>query len=182
MIDDFKKLMESQILLSLDRSIMPRLLSLTYWTGLAAIILMAINHLFSSFALGFGAGLWGILEIGVFGLLAFFALRLILEVSALHFAKNGTAKEPDIHGTNGPSLIEEVRGAIEDLAKADPVTSTLLDVKELAAKPALARKNASDKTTTKSTAKPKAKTTPKSAVKAPRRTAKRSTAKPKASD
>lgn len=180
MFDDLKKLFESQILLSLDRSIMPRLLSLTYWTGLAAIILMAINHLFSSFALGFGAGLWGILEIGIFGLLSFFALRLVLEVAAMHFAKNGAAKEPDIQGTNGPSLLEEVRGAIEDLAKDDPVSPTLLDVKELAAKPATP-KAAASKTVSKPAAKSTAKPAAKTPVKAPRRTAKRSPAKPKAS-
>ncbi|MCB9994009.1 MAG: DUF4282 domain-containing protein [Hyphomicrobiaceae bacterium] len=120
MLDDFRKLLDSNVLSGLDRAIMPRLMRLFYLTGLAAIGLWALNHLFFSFRFGFFNGLWGLLEIGVFGLLAVFVLRLISEVAVIFFRANANHTEPMAGEASAPlSLMDEVRGAIEDLAEDD---------------------------------------------------------------
>lgn len=157
MFEDFRKLLDSNVLSGLDRAIMPRLMRIFYLTGLAAVGLWALNHLFFSFRFGFFNGLWGLLEIAVFGLLAVFGLRLVAELSVTYFRANASHTEPTAAQSPAPlSLVDEVRGAIEELAqderpsqeplKADPAPVA-------AAKPAPTRK--------------------------PRRTAKRATPKPK---
>ncbi|MCB1516526.1 MAG: DUF4282 domain-containing protein [Hyphomicrobiaceae bacterium] len=118
MFEDFRKLLDSNVLSGLDRAIMPRLMRLFYLTGLAAIALWAVNHLFFSFRFGFFNGLWGLLEIAVFGLLAIFVLRLAAELSVTYFRANATHTEPTAAQSSSPlSLVDEVRGAIEELAQ-----------------------------------------------------------------
>ena len=65
-LDDLKRLFTRQTLFRLDAILSPKLVPILYALGLAAILLWAVGHLFWSFGFGFGNGLWGLLEIGVF--------------------------------------------------------------------------------------------------------------------
>jgi len=121
-LNDLKKVLSGPVLINLERIITPKLISLLYVLGLAAIGLWAINHFFFSFRFGFGNGVWGLLEIGVFGALALLLLRTAAEVLLIFFKKN----EEVIASHNAlkrlvssPTLIEEVSEAIEDLAESD---------------------------------------------------------------
>jgi hypothetical protein len=117
--DDLKKLATGSVLFSLDRIITPRLINVLYLLGLATIALWAVNHLFSTFAFGFGAGLWGLLEIGVFGLLGFVILRVICETLIVFFKANEKAADAATRPYASANLLDEVRDAIEDLAEQE---------------------------------------------------------------
>ncbi|WP_421950216.1 DUF4282 domain-containing protein [Pelagibacterium sp.] len=118
--DDLRKLATGSVLFNLGRIISPRLVTILYLLGLAAIGLWAVNHFFSSFRFGFGNGLWGLLEIGVFGLLAFVALRIVCEAVIVFFRANSVEAETYEPTHMGASLIDDVREAIEDLADQEP--------------------------------------------------------------
>jgi hypothetical protein len=118
--DDLRKLATGNVLFNLGRIISPRLVTILYLLGLAAIGLWAVNHFFSSFRFGFGNGLWGLLEIAVFGLLAFVALRIICEAAIVFFRANSAETETYEPEHTGASLIDDVREAIEDLADQEP--------------------------------------------------------------
>ena len=167
-LNDLKKLVTGPVLINLDRIITPRLITLFYLGGLAAIALGSINHLFFSFRFGFGNGLWGILEIAIFGTLAFIVLRALCEIALVFFKSH----EDIVAGHNqnrrlapAPTLIEDVREAIEDLAQDDmPVLTETTPPKANPTSKSASTRSASAKT---STATPATKRT------APRRTAKR---------
>ncbi len=162
-LNDLKKLLTGPVLINLDRIITPKLITLFYLGGLAAIGLLSINHLFFSFRFGFGNGLWGMLEIAIFGTLAFILLRALCEIVLVFFKSH----EDIVAGHNqnrrlapAPTLIEDVREAIEDLAQDDmpaPPQST----------PPKENQAGTPKPTATKTTKPTPKRT------APRRTAKR---------
>lgn len=116
-LDDLKKLATGSLLFSLDRIIAPRLINIFYLLGLAALVLWAINHLFFSFSLGFGGGLWGLLEIAVFGLLAFVILRIVCEAAIIFFKSNESVAKAANKTRPATSIIDDVRDAIEDLAE-----------------------------------------------------------------
>lgn len=118
--DDLRKLATGSVLFNLGRIISPRLVTILYLLGLAAIALWAVNHFFSSFRFGFGNGLWGLLEIAVFGLLAFVALRIACEAIIVFFRANSAEAETYEPQHLGSSLIDDVREAIEDLADQEP--------------------------------------------------------------
>jgi|TARA_A100001391_G_scaffold162150_3_gene121111 hypothetical protein len=118
--DDLRKLATGSVLFNLGRIISPRLVTILYLLGLAGIGLWAINHFFSSFRFGFGNGLWGLLEIAVFGLLAFVALRIVCEAVIVFFRVNSAEAETYEPEHAGASLIDDVREAIEDLADQEP--------------------------------------------------------------
>ncbi|WP_417581941.1 DUF4282 domain-containing protein [Pelagibacterium sp.] len=118
--DDLRKLATGSVLFNLGRIISPRLVTILYLLGLAAIGLWAVNHFFSSFRFGFGNGLWGLLEIAVFGLLAFVALRIVCEAIIVYFRANSEEAETYEPENLGASLIDDVRDAIEDLADQEP--------------------------------------------------------------
>ncbi len=65
--DDLKRIFLGPTLFRLDTVLSPRLVPILYATGLAAILLWAVAHLFATFGSSFGNGLWGLLEIVVFG-------------------------------------------------------------------------------------------------------------------
>lgn len=115
-LDDLKKIATSSLLLNLDRIIAPRLITIFYLLGMAAIILASISHLFFSFSLGFGGGLWGLLEILVFGLLAFVVLRVLCEAAIIFFTTHQEAVNAANHARPAVSLLDDVRDAIEELA------------------------------------------------------------------
>ena len=65
--DDLKRIFLGPTLFRLDTILSPRLVPVVYVTGLGAILIWAIKHLFATFGTNFGEGLWGLLEIAVFG-------------------------------------------------------------------------------------------------------------------
>ena len=116
-MDDLKRLLTRQTLFRLDAILSPRLVPILYALGLAAILLWAINHFFFRFSFGFGDGLWGMLEILVFGLLSFVGLRIVCEALLVWFRSHDTAGEPVQRSRYSASLLDEVRDAIRDLAE-----------------------------------------------------------------
>ncbi len=120
--DDLRKLATGNVLFNLGRILSPRLVTILYLLGLAAIVLWAVNHFFSTFRFGFGNGLWGLLEIAVFGLLAIVVLRIACEAVIVFFRVNAPEAEDYTPARPSASLIDEVREAIEDLADQEPDT------------------------------------------------------------
>lgn len=118
-LDDLKRLLASQTLFRLDSTLSPKLVPILYALGLAAILLWAVGHLFWSFSFGFGNGLWGLLEIAVFGLLYFVALRVGCEWLLVWFRTHEHSGDSVGRTRYSASLLDEVRDAIRDLAQAD---------------------------------------------------------------
>lgn len=115
-MDDLKRLLTRQTLFRLDAVLSPRLVPIFYALGLAGILLWAINHFFFRFSFGFGDGLWGILEIVVFGLLSFVCLRILSEALLVWFRRNAVEGEA-VRPRYSASLLDEVRDAIRELAE-----------------------------------------------------------------
>ena len=116
-LDDLKRLFTRQTLFRLDAILSPKLVPIFYALGLAALLLWAVSHLFISFSFGFGIGLWGLLEIIVFGLLAFVGLRIVCEAMLVWFKTHQQSGESVNRARFSSSLIDEVRDAIRDLAE-----------------------------------------------------------------
>lgn len=118
--DDLRKLLSSTQLFRLDKLITARLVPIFYALGLAAIGLWAIDHLFASFAFNFGQGLWGILEIIVYGPLWLVALRIVCELILVFLkAHDASAAAVDLGQSGRTALLDEVGDAIHDLADDD---------------------------------------------------------------
>ncbi|MHA6728615.1 DUF4282 domain-containing protein [Devosia sp. A369] len=116
-LDDLKRLFTRQTLFRLAAILSPRLVPILYALGLAAILLWAISHLFWSFGFGFGNGLWGVLEIVVFGLLSLVGLRIACEALLVWFKAHESSGETVNRSRFSASLLDEVRDAIRDLAE-----------------------------------------------------------------
>lgn len=119
-IDDIKKLATGPILFDLNRIIAPRLVTILYLLGLAGILLWAVNHFFYSFRFGVGTGLWGMVEIVVFGLLSLVILRIVCEAVIVYFRSHSAETTASTQIRSNASLIDDVRDAIEDLADEEP--------------------------------------------------------------
>lgn len=119
-IDDIKKLATGPILFDLNRIIAPRLVTILYLLGLAGIVLWAVNHFFYSFRFGVGTGLWGLVEIVVFGLLALVILRIACEAVIVYFRTHHAEAVTATQVRPNASLIDDVREAIEELADEEP--------------------------------------------------------------
>lgn len=118
-LDDLKKLLTSPTLLRLDSILSPKLVPVLYAVGIASIGLWAIGHFINSFSWNFGNGLWGLLEIAVYGLAALVALRIGCEALLVFFKSHDEATQV-VARTRVPStLLEEVREAIHDLSQDD---------------------------------------------------------------
>ena len=78
-----------------------------------------IDHFFATFPFGFGDGLWGLLEIAVFGLFGIIVLRVICEALIVYFEANKDAVRTRQPAEVQTSLIDEVRDAIEQLGEED---------------------------------------------------------------
>lgn len=115
--DDLKRLFTRQTLFRLDAILSPKLVPILYALGLASILLWAINHFFFRFGTGFGNGLWGILEIVVFGLAAFVGLRIGCEALLVWFKSHEAGGDTVTRPRYSSSLLDEVREAIRDLAE-----------------------------------------------------------------
>lgn len=116
-LDDLKRLFTRQTLFRLDAVLAPKLVPILYALGLGGILLWAISHLFLTFSFGFGVGLWGLLEIAVFGLLYFIVLRVVCEGLLVWFKAHEQSGESVNRSRYSSSLIDEVRDAIRDLAE-----------------------------------------------------------------
>jgi uncharacterized membrane protein len=116
-LDDLKRLFTRQTLFRLDAILSPKLVPILYALGLAAILLWAVSHLFWSFGFGFGTGLWGLLEIVVFGLLSFVGLRILCEALVVWFKTHEQSGDSVNRSRYSASLLDEVRDAIRDLAE-----------------------------------------------------------------
>lgn len=118
-LDDLKKIFLSPTLFRLETILSPRLVPVLYATGLAALLLWSVGHLFQSFGRNFGDGLWGLLEIAVYGALFLLALRIVCEVLLVFFKANETVTKTVSLSRVPTSLIDEVRDAIHDIADDD---------------------------------------------------------------
>ena len=114
--EDLKKIFLGPTLFRLDAILAPRLVPILYFTGLAALLLWAVTHLFATFGRNFGDGLWGLLEIVVFGLLWLIVLRIACEVLLVFFKAHEAAVRAVDLSRMPASLLEEVRDAISDIA------------------------------------------------------------------
>jgi hypothetical protein len=115
-LDDLKRIFLSPTLFRLDTILAPRLVPLLYASGLAALLLWGVSHLFWTFGRSFGDGLWGLLEIVVFGLLWLLILRIATEALAVFFKSNEASVE-SLSRTRLPApLLDDVADAIHDLA------------------------------------------------------------------
>lgn len=119
-LDDFKKIFLSPALFRLESILSPRLVPVLYATGLAALLLWAVGHLFLTFGRNFGDGLWGILEIAVFGALGLIVLRVVCELLLVFFKANETVTRTVSLSRISTSLMDEVREAIHEIAEDDP--------------------------------------------------------------
>lgn len=115
--DDLKRLFTRQTLFRLDAILSPRLVPILYALGLASILLWAVSHFFYRFGSSFGDGLWGLLEIVVFGLAALVALRIGCEALIVWFKAHEATGETVNRSRYSASLLDEVRDAIRDLAE-----------------------------------------------------------------
>jgi hypothetical protein len=120
-LDDLKKIFLSPTLFRLETILSPRLVPVLYATGLAALLLWSVGHLFASFGRNFGDGLWGLLEIAVYGALFLLVLRIVCEVLLVFFKANETVTRTVSLSRVPTSLIDEVRDAIHDIAEDEPL-------------------------------------------------------------
>jgi hypothetical protein len=114
--DDLKKIFLGTTLFRLDTILAPRLVPILYASGLGALLLWAVTHLFATFGRNFGDGLWGLLEIVVFGLLGLISLRIVCEVLMVFFKAHETAARTVSLSRISSSLVDEVRDAISEIA------------------------------------------------------------------
>jgi hypothetical protein len=115
--DDLKKIFLSPTLFRLDAILSPKLVPVLYGVGLLSLLLWAVGHLFLTFGRNFGDGLWGILEIAVYGALGLLALRVVCEVLLVFFKTHEAATRTVSVSRLSGSLMDEVRDAIHDIAQ-----------------------------------------------------------------
>lgn len=115
-LDDLKKIFLGPTLFRLDTILSPKLVPLLYGVGLAALLLWAVIHLFATFGRNFGDGLWGLLEIAVFGTLALLVLRVVCEFLLVYFKTNETMVRAIALSRVSNSLVDEVKDALHDIA------------------------------------------------------------------
>lgn len=114
--DDLKKIFLGSTLFRLDTLLATRLVPILYATGLGALLLWAVTHLFATFGRTFGDGLWGLLEIVVFGLLGLVVLRIVCEMILVFFKTHETATRTVALSRMPGSLADEVSDAISEIA------------------------------------------------------------------
>ena|SRR5882757_2017265 len=114
--DDLRRIFMGPTLFRLDTILSPRLVPILYVTGLATLLLWAVTHLFDTFGRNFGDGLWGLLEIVVYGGFGLVVLRVACEALLVWFKANEDATDSVSRTRISSSLLEEVRDAIHDMA------------------------------------------------------------------
>ena len=131
--EEFGKFLNRTLLLSLDRINGPSLVRMVYLLGLAVAAIWGLNHFFATFRTGFGDGLWGLLEIVVFGLFGLALLRVVCEALIVYFEANKDAVATASRAERQTNLIDEVRDAIEQLSEDEKDEKALAELE--AAKP-----------------------------------------------
>ena len=126
--DDLKRIFLGPTLFRLDTLLSPRLVPVVYVTGLGAILIWAIKHLFATFGTNFGEGLWGLLEIAVFGAFMLVVLRAACEALLVYFKAHEEATDEVSRTRISSSLLEDVRDAIHDIADEE---DEIVDVDDL---------------------------------------------------
>jgi hypothetical protein len=133
--DDLRRIFFGPTLFRLDTILSPRLVPVLYATGLGTLLLWAVAHLFATFGSSFGNGLWGLLEIVVYGAFGLVALRVACEALLVYFKANEVATDSVSRTRISSTLLEEVRDAIHDIADEEededlitPATVPLPDV------------------------------------------------------
>jgi hypothetical protein len=119
-LDDLKKIFLSPTLFRLETILSPRLVPVLYAVGLAALLLWSVGHLFYSFGRNFGDGLWGLLEIAVYGSLFLLVLRVVCELLLVFFKAHEATTRAVSLARVPSSLVDEVRDAIHDIAEEAP--------------------------------------------------------------
>jgi hypothetical protein len=119
--DDLLKVLTGPAIYRLDTLFGQKLAPLLYVSGLAAIVIWAVGHLVGSFELGFTQGLWGIVEILVFGALAFVVLRIACELILVFFASREASAVGIDRSRRPGTLLDEVSDAIRELAEDDDI-------------------------------------------------------------
>jgi hypothetical protein len=117
--DDLRRIFLGSTLFRLDTLVASRLIPILYAVGLVGILVWAIRHLFATFGSNFGDGLWGLVEIAVFGLLALLVLRLACETLMVFFRAHDAAVHSMRTSRMSATLLEDVREAIHDLAEEE---------------------------------------------------------------
>lgn len=125
--DDLRRLFLGPTLFRLDTILAPRMVPILYAAGLLALLVWGINHLFWTFGGGFSSGVWGIVEILVFGLLWLIILRIACEGLLVFFRAHATAVDTVMRTRTRSSLLEEVGDAIHDLAESEVDTVTITE-------------------------------------------------------
>ena len=126
--DDLKRIFLGPTLFRLDTILSPRLVPVVYVTGLGAILIWAIKHLFATFGTNFGEGLWGLLEIAVFGAFMLVVLRAACEALLVYFKAHEEAADAVSRTRISSTLLEDVRDAIHDIADDE---DDVMDVDDL---------------------------------------------------
>lgn len=116
-LDDLKQIFLSPTLFRLDTILGRRLVPILYATGLAALLLWGVSHLFGTFGRSFGDGLWGLLEIVVFGVLGIVALRIGCEALAVYFRRHDDTVEELNQARLPAPLLDDVADALHELAE-----------------------------------------------------------------
>jgi hypothetical protein len=144
--DDLRKIFFGRTLFRLDTILGTRLVPILYAAGLAALLVWAVIHLFATFGRNFGDGLWGLLEIAVFGLLGLLVLRLTCEVLLVFFKAHEAATRTVALTRISSTLADEVRDAISDIAEEedeeDAAASATADDVSVAGTPPTVRRTA----------------------------------------
>ena len=130
-LDDLKKIFLSPTLFRLETILSPRLVPVLYGTGMFALLLWAVGHLFLTFGRNFGDGLWGLLEIAVYGAFGLIVLRVVCEVLLVFFKANEAATRTVAVSRLSGTLMDEVRDAIHDIADvSEPEDFTETEVED----------------------------------------------------
>jgi hypothetical protein len=123
--DDMRRLFLGPTLYRLDVILAGRLVPILYAAGLLALLVWAIDHLFLRFESNFVNGLWGIIEVVVFGGLMLIVLRIACEAVLVFFRAHEDATESVSRTRVSSSLMDDVKDALHDLAEADESTVTV---------------------------------------------------------
>jgi hypothetical protein len=137
--DDLKKIFLGTTLFRLDTILAPRLVPILYASGLGALLLWAVTHLFATFGRNFGDGLWGLLEIVVFGLLGLVALRIACEVLMVFFKAHETAARTVSLSRISSSLVDEVKDAISEIADEEDAAAASENLPSVSTTPTVRR-------------------------------------------
>jgi hypothetical protein len=141
-LDDLKKIFLSPTLFRLETILSPKLVPVLYAVGMLALLLWAVGHLFLTFGRTFGDGLWGLLEIAVYGALGLIALRVVCEVLLVFFKANESVTRTVAVSRLSGSLMDEVRDAIHDIAEDADYTETEVEDEVTPSDPPVVRRTA----------------------------------------